>query len=64
MIELKSTCSRTTVYDRKERADCAAEHVKARMTLVTEKNVTIEKVGRVFESLVFLPFVRIHDTPS
>ncbi len=46
-----------------EKADCAAEHVKARMILVTEQNVTREKVGRVFESLVFLPFVRIHDTP-
>ncbi len=36
----------TTVYDRKERADRAAEHVKARMTLVTEQEITREAIGR------------------
>ncbi len=58
LIELKLPCSQTRFYEeRKERADLAAKHVFARMTLVTEQNITRETIGRVFESREFLPLV-------
>ncbi len=65
LIDLKlSVLTKQGLYQRKERADYAAEHVKARMISGAQQHITINRIGRMSESHVILPFVRIKDTPN